>query len=154
MKGLFAVNLLAPRGSVVFNSDEVITEYIGEKINLEELNKRYGEYTAPYTAQVKQNEYEDCACGKYRGIGSLANHKPTSQCNAELISGWRRVDGRRQYYVRLEVRHNKQIKNGEEIFISYGSNYNLNEPTSVSTKYITNRKANELPDKIYHEDIN
>ena len=51
-KELFAINLLAlpSRGSVVFNSDEVITEYVGEKINLEELNKRY-------TVQIKQNEY-------------------------------------------------------------------------------------------------
>jgi len=126
-KGLFAINPQQRQNAIVFQTNAEICNYYGEFIDLDTLENRYGDYTAPYTIQVKKNErYEDAAL--HRGIGSLANH---SLNNANVSFHIKRVAGRNHHVVLKALR---PIRNGEEIFINYGNEYLFYEPTTNSTR--------------------
>ena len=131
-QGLFALNPRAPPDAVIFKAGERICYYDGEIIDKVELEDRYGDYTAPYGTQItpgNHDRYEDAAT--QRGLGSLANQPPRGTApNAKL--DWGRHKG--VTLVRLKALRN--IRNGQEIFLSYGSEYRMNEPTSYSTKYV------------------
>jgi hypothetical protein len=115
-KGLFAIEPgNADLDEVLFDKGDTICAYKGELINLATLNERYGQYTAPYTIQISANSFEDAA--KTRGIGSLANTKPNHQ-NATISI----------YQGRASLKATKDIKNGQEIYLSYGRQYRLHEP--------------------------
>lgn len=115
-KGLYACDPLnSTSNAVLFKKGETIVKYHGELINLETLNERYDHHTAPYTVQISANSYEDGA--KTRGIGSLANTNPGHN-NATFSI----------YQGRASLKATKPIRNGEEIYLSYGRAYKLNEP--------------------------
>lgn len=123
-KGLFAYDPDDPDGNdIVFRPGDVIVQYDGEMITNDELERRYGDYTAPYGIQEKYGVLytEDGACR--RGAGTLANHK--TQANAKLSFGTSRR--------RFQLIAKKQIRNGREIYVSYGRQYRFNEPTSPRT---------------------
>lgn len=124
-KGLFADAPGEDENAIVFARGEKIIGYFGEKINLQELNDRYGKYTAPYGFQVvKDRLYEDAALK--RGVGSLANSKPTlKENNATII-----IDQRRKV---VSLRATKNIRNGQEIFCDYGDEYQFDDGSSYST---------------------
>lgn len=125
-KGLFAYDPDDPDGNeIVFRPKDVIVQYDGEIISEAELGERYGEHTAPYGLQEKYGVMytEDGACR--RGAGTLANHKPHSQANAKLSFG----SGRR----RFQLVATKNIRNGQEIYVSYGRAYKFDEPTLTRT---------------------
>lgn len=131
--GLFAQasNVNAGDNDILFKKDDVIIEYGGDLINLNTLNERYGENTAPYGVQMQgDNKYNDAACK--RGIGSLVNHAPTARRNA-------RFSFSRQGGV-LQIKATKNIRNNKEILINYNegaksnNRYRFNE---VGVRHVT-----------------
>jgi hypothetical protein len=111
--GLFAMNSAMPENAIVFKKGEMIIEYGGEDIDIEELNNRYQDRTAPYGVQKKKDStYNDSAC--VRGIGSNANTQVGKQ-NARLGIGAGDI---------VKVYATKNIRNNTEIFLAYGNSYN------------------------------
>ena len=123
--GLFAWNGTGNR-DVVFKKGEIICPYYGEIIDEEELIRRYA---APYGIEIKAHEiYEDAAL--QRGIGSLVNHWPRKKNVRFSVSRQKRVN-----VVAL-----KKIRNGEELYASYGKEYKMNQ-TGVSIAMNHNSKT-------------
>ena len=81
-KGLFAAGI---PGSIVFCKGEVVVYYGGNKLTTEQMNKRYGEFTAPYGLEVGKKGEEvvyDGVCD--RGVGNLVNHELDLQANTRF----------------------------------------------------------------------
>jgi hypothetical protein len=125
-RGLFACNGTANK-DVVFKKDQNIIVYEGEHIDKETLEERYSNGTAPYTIMLKEDEYIDSALE--RGVGSMANHKPTAKANCKFIVG--RENGQSC----IKIRAIKPIRNGDELFLNYGREYRLDEDNVVSKTY-------------------
>jgi hypothetical protein len=134
-KGLFAWDRHADEKDIIFKKDQAIIEYTGDIVTSAELKERYDKYTAPYgLASNFEGLFIDAACD--RSIGSLAN-KPlqSSQSNAKFYySRTRNEDG--TYTNKAKIRATKNIRNGQEILISYGRGYKFNEPVRHLTKYV------------------
>jgi len=120
--GLFACDKTKLDGSIIFSYDrtrhcgDFITEYTGQIISEVATDRRYGrDNTVPYGVRLTDRLNIDAAC--IRGVGSFANHKEGKKANARLIS-----DGKRVY---LEA--TKPIRNGHEIFIDYGRDFNIRQ---------------------------
>lgn len=111
-KGLFAHSREHEPHEWVFRPGEKIIKYYGDVLTGEQANDRYGDGTAPYGFEVGGRTI-DAACR--RGIGAFANHKAQSRANAKLAKNG--------YLVAT-----KNIKNGSEIFVSYGRDYVLRDP--------------------------
>jgi len=127
-KGLFAENKTAPANAILFRKGQTIIDYRGETIDDDELNDRYGAYTAPYAVKVADNEYTDAAC--QRGVASHANSNANTQhSNNATLS----LDRRNR---RINLKATKNIRNGMEIFASYGREYKFHEQgVEFGTKY-------------------
>ena len=123
-KGLFAEDPLRGDREIIFRRGDFIIEYTGENINEEELHERYGEHTGPYAIEVRGRSnprgglFIDAAAE--RGVGSLINHRGHHAANSEFVVDYRRNQAR--------LRAIRPIRNGDEIFVSYGREYQLNEP--------------------------
>ena len=129
-KGLFAINKRALPNMILFCKDDKICDYDGELIHNNDLNERYGLYTAPYGLQLSNRNFLDSACS--RGVGSLINH----HINHGRINARFSVHPNRRSAV---IKATKNIYNGEEIFVDYGNSYAFNE-ADFSTKYKQNRR--------------
>jgi len=129
-KGLFAFYANQRPNATVFQPEAIICQYDGELIDSCTLQKRYDDFTAPYTVEIKNNQYIDDAL--YRSIGSLANHKSISDgANAVFMTKRKRNQPTTVQLVAI-----RRIKNGEEIFVDYSQDYIFNEPTSHRTIYV------------------
>ena len=120
-KGLFAYNPGAPANSIVFRKDQVIIPYHGERIDIDQKDERYGHHTAPYAFQVSNNDFVDSAAE--RGVGSLANTRNGNQ-NGTITQA-------------PSLRATKVIRQGEEIFVSYGRTYRMNDGRYHTKPYPT-----------------
>ena len=128
-KGLFAYNKTQPPNAILFKQNEKIVDYLGERIDNNELYSRYGDDgTAPYAFKIHNNLYIDPATR--RGIGSLANkpdaHNPNPllrQPNAKFSI----------YHHNASLKATKNIRNNQEILTSYGRNYRLQD--NYKTQY-------------------
>jgi hypothetical protein len=132
-KGLYAWDSKLPPDAMIFRTGDKIIEYRGDRITDDNtLTERYGEYTAPYSCRVNKNLVIDSGCN--RGVGSMANssHGTILHNNATLRSS--NVRGGGAY-----LQCTRNIRNKQEILLSYGGNYRFNEPTKQSTKYKANR---------------
>lgn len=126
-KGLFAYQpprARQRRNGVVFRAGSHIVPYGGELISNDELQRRYGSFTGPYALRVNNRTIRDTACN--RGIGSLANHTNENDANAVLRPN--------------SVVAVRPIRNGDEILVSYGDEYEFNEPGSA---YATQRGTSQ-----------
>jgi len=113
--GLFAIDALDSKSNdIIFKKGKTIVKYSGEIIDKDELISRYSNKTAPYTIQVSKNRYEDGSV--VRGVGSLANTKPNHNNATISISNGT-----------AKLKATKNIRNGDEIFLSYGKSYKVNE---------------------------
>ena len=123
-QGLFAQDSLRIlNDDILFRRNDVITQYIGERIDNNVLVERYGIYTAPYAVKVNDNSVIDSAL--VRGVGSLANSGNRNTNNAKL----------EKYGNRIRIVATKNIRNGTEILLSYGNEYIMNEEgTEFRTK--------------------
>lgn len=112
--GLFAYDELKKSNGVpVFLPNDFICNYNGKRLTQRNLEKRYGEYTAPYVVlTADDHSYADAAC--YRGIGSLPNHTTKlGERNAYI------------YYdapsAKTVIKAFKVLKHGDEILLDYNS---------------------------------
>ena len=129
-KGLFAYNRKRPNDAILFHPNDKIVEYLGDRINNNELITRYGNNTAPYALKINNNLYIDPATR--RGIGSLAN-KPDAHSNNPLL---RQSNARFSVNARTKtaaLKATKNIRNNQEILTSYGHNYVIQD--NYTTKY-------------------
>ena len=126
--GLFAVDPFdSTHKHVLFKKGEKIAKYYGEIIDKDELINRYEDKTPPYVIGISNNRYEDGAVK--RGIGSLANTLPNhNNATISIHNGY------------ASLKCSKNIKNGDEIYLSYGKSYKLNQPNvNYETKKIKNK---------------
>ena len=98
-----------------FKKNENICNYEGEIIDDKELVNRYGKNNlAPYTIKLANNKYIDCACKRSQGA-YINSFRGGSGNNARFIIN--------NKYDRVRLQATRNIKSGQEIFVSYGSNY-------------------------------
>ncbi len=126
-KGLFAMDPSVGQQAVIFKKGERIVEYDGERIDRAEVDRRFGAgngTVAPYAVQHTAQLIEDGACR--RGVGTIANRKPKHN-NASLA--WSNTE--KLFYLRATA----NIKNGQEIFASYGTGYRISDVEPYRTVY-------------------
>jgi hypothetical protein len=130
-KGLYVWDPHKGEDDVVFKKGDRICYYNGEVLTEEQFNERYParNYTAPYTVELHNHQYEDGAL--QRGVGALINHKPSRHCNCKLSIGRNN---------RAQIIATKTIRNYEELFCNYGRGYKFNE-NGLETS-TNNRKYN------------
>ena len=123
-KGLFAFNNTNNK-DIVFKPNDTIITYRGQPVSADDLEQRYGDKTAPYAVVINKTSFIDAGCE--RGVGSFANNKARSKANAKLSLN-KGV---------ITLKATKNIRNGDEIFVSYGDVYRLKEEgVSHQTKYV------------------
>ena len=139
-KGLFAVDPNNTPNEVVFEKDDPIIKYNGQRISKTVLDNRYtDDYTAPYGVLLRRlNEnrehmYEDGATK--RGIGTLVNHAVTYP-----QQGARRANAMFQQKQPNSITNNHiilvaicDIHHNEEILVNYGRDYRFNQNTDYNT---------------------
>ena len=113
-KGLTAQQLAKP----IFNKGQNIVKYEGENVTRQNLDNRYGDYTAPYALQIG-NQIVDAALD--RGIASIVNSKPPSRANAKFTESG-------------NVKAMKPIYDGSEIYVYYGRDYKFDKNVTTTTK--------------------
>ena len=123
-KGLFVVDKNADDNKIIFKKGDNIITYGGELLNRREIDERYDDYTAPYGVQINNNNFRDASL--QRGTGSLANNN-RGRNNAKLSINSRTKTA--------SIKATTNIRNGNEIFVSYGRQYRFDEPTSFRTVY-------------------
>jgi SET domain-containing protein len=123
-KGLFALSKQDPDNAILFRTGDIVIEYDGESVSHNQLDRRYGDYTAPY-ALAQGITIEDAACR--RGIGSIANHAHRKR-DSNVRFSLSRSTGR------FRLIATKPIRNGHEILSHYGNDYRFDEPTSHTTR--------------------
>lgn len=134
IKGVFAIHPDEPLGRKVkvftkgdtvlqqepiFDENTTIGQYFGEIVTEAEIDRRYGDFTAPYSIQRGPDEYIDAAC--VRSVVSMINHKPKAKgANVEFITNTETNN--------VEVVALKDIYSGTELFVDYGEKFRLHEP--------------------------
>lgn len=125
-KGLFAYDRNEADNAIIFKIGNTIIDYNGELIDNDEKYNRYENFTAPYAVEISNNVIVDSSIK--RGIGSLSNNVPRTRANAKLSSNYR--------YRTVNIKAIKNIRNGEEILINYGNDYDFENNFNVK-KYKT-----------------
>jgi hypothetical protein len=124
-KGLFAWARGGNNDVIVFKRGQRIAPYDGELLTHAEFFGRYGLDTAPYGVKLSEHRFVD---GAYRrGAGAVANapHGGMSP-NARLVVNSQQGS--------VSLRATKNVRNNEEILVSYGPGY-WNQPMgSYKTK--------------------
>ena len=121
--GLFASDTSQPADAVTFRPRDLIIDYDGEDIDIYELRRRYEGDTGPYAVEKREGEeYQDGACE--RSVASNIN-----RASGGLRNNARLAKGRNG---RIKVYATKNIRNGQEIFVSYGGcGYQMSEHTTT-----------------------
>ena len=82
----------------------MICEYNGKILNEDEVNDIRDTQYGPYLIRLSDDTVIDSAC--MRGVGSFLNHKSRSAANTRFTEN--------------KVYAEKDIRNGSELFVSYG----------------------------------
>ena len=127
--GLFATDQTNDN-AVVFHKGDKIVPYKGELVNGETIEERYGDKTAPYGLHLNRDRFTDGALS--RGLGTLINHKNRGDNVRFSVQ-------RDNKEVNLVAE--KNIKNKQELFVDYGSDYRFREN---GVQYSTNRAKYKL----------
>jgi len=109
------------RSIVVFKPGEVVCQYNGEVTSQEILEERYSRNTAPYGVELRAGRKEDGAL--FRGIGTLINHNPRKQNCRIAVNRSNKA----------QIICLRTVRNGSELFVSYGRSYRFNEDVETST---------------------
>ena len=130
--GVFAINPYLARDdtkTILFHGErnkrrgtgDFICDYNGETISNAEMENRYNEYTAPYGCRINPRAVVDAACS--RSLGSMINSTTSySSANCEFVQ--RRVG---HQPVGVYIRARKNIRNGDELLVWYGKEYQFHE---------------------------
>jgi hypothetical protein len=143
-KGVFVIGSKEqPPQHIVFKKGDIIAKYNGEEIDRDELLRRYGEFTAPYTVQAEE-DYVDAAA--IRGVGAMINAvniSETKNCilamvkdiSGDKIDDWNRTNPRDTVSQNdVVVMATKNIKAGAQLLLNYGDAYEFQENHSTGTK--------------------
>ncbi len=103
-RGLFALR--------DFHKNEIVIPYSGEELTPMQATKRYPRRDAKYLFCPTERRCIDARDPKKSSYARYANSLPWRQANAKLT-------------VRGNITAKKLIKEGEEIFVSYGTAFNL-----------------------------
>lgn len=117
-KGIFAYS--GTQAGRVFSRNQVICDYEGEVLTLQEVSDRYGdtdETVAPYTIQLSPHRALDAACR--RGIAGVINH--SDDPNVKFY----------RYRDRIRVKALKNINHGTELKVNYGPDYEIQDNHST-----------------------
>jgi hypothetical protein len=126
MQGLFVCSNNHGADDIVFRRGDEICPYFGEIINKKTLSERYpGDTTAPYALQISANKFIDSAC--LQSIGAKANTASSGFRNNARFSSHHNLP-----YARIVATGN--IRNGDEILVSYGPKYRLDGPTKSGVR--------------------
>lgn len=142
--------------NIVFKKDDIIGNFEGERIDIDELGRRYDSptqnYTAPYAMKLNNNEIIDPALK--RGILGMMNTKLNDNDNNVRAKKPRNDNT-------IQVVAKRDIYDGEELFIYYNDDYfdNPDFPIGnwdISTKkpvetYKKNWNGNDLLTKNYYQ---
>jgi SET domain-containing protein len=125
-----------PKVRRVFRKNQPITTYDGELLNQEEVDRRYTnseEVTSPYTYAIGTTEnYIDAACT--RGVGGMFNFKPyTGKRNPNNVYA-KKVQNQNK----VMLYANRDILNGEEMFLDYGRAYKVELNKDLHEYHTTN----------------
>lgn len=149
-KGLFVSDKTKAIGEVVFFKHSKVADYNGVIKTRQQLTQQYRGHTAPYAVELVGNSNIDAA--DKRSVGSLVNHKelydedtdnpiPMRVQNdyANCVLARERQNRR---VVGIYLKAIRDIRNGEELFASYGDEYDFEEEDEVrySTKPYYKRK--------------
>lgn len=132
-KGLFAEDKSLPPNAIVFGHNKDVAKYEGIEISEDELHELYGPKdtdTAPYALSVGRGRNKriiDAALD--RSVASMTNHRPRSRTNAHFTETGK-----------IRVNADKNIRNGQEIFVNYGNDYRFDD----GNRHSTNRKKKTL----------
>lgn len=133
--GLFVCDPSKGRDEVVFRRNDLIAQYNGEVLSSVQLNARYGSggQTAPYAWENNvTGDILDAACKRFlgafandpRGTRKRANakisHKHVNQRDRDHINDKRYTDLPERLPGLVATR---DIRNGEEIYVHYGSDW-------------------------------
>jgi hypothetical protein len=121
-KGLFVLDKKQPTGTVLIKKDQTVCPYGGDLIDKATLDERYGDKTAPYAVQLSKNRFRDGGCA--RGVGSLLNHDSRRANVAFSVN---------QNAKTVSIKATRNLKNGEELFVNYGREYQMRD----GSKYVT-----------------
>ena len=119
--GLFAWN---PREKKkpLFKPNDMIAPYIGERVTMQELDRRYGEDgLAPYALADSVLPTQDAACK--RGIGAWANAPEGLRVREKQRQKGRQNAALNAYDGKYYLFATRNIRHGEEILVNYGNTY-------------------------------
>jgi hypothetical protein len=125
--GVFACEFCAD-DRVVIPEGDVVCPYVGEVLNLVELDARYGDTTAPYALRISDDVVIDAAC--HRGVGAMINHS-AEHPNTEFVINADVLD--------VDIVATRDILAGEELFVNYGAEYCFDD-----AQFSTHAVAGEL----------
>ena len=124
--GLFAFDKIKDKNhEPVFKKGETILAYEGQEISIDQLRARYRQYTGPYVLKKNRNTFIDPA-----GDRSLA-----SLINQGRSTGEHKNNAR--FTQSLKIQATRPIYHGDEILVSYGNQY---EMQNHHVRYVTDRR--------------
>ena len=130
--GLFACNGKEVKdhwklNEVVFRKNQMICEYNGKLIDKNEMDDIH-KYYGPYVLELNNGTNIDTAC--MRGVGSFINHKSLSAANTRFTEN--------EIYAMMHgyVTANKDIRNGSELFVSYGRSFGPMEKMGITSETV------------------
>eukprot|EP00121_Abeoforma_whisleri_P016549 Awhi_evm2s15182 len=143
-----------------FKKNEILALFYGENLSVEELNQRYcHENELAPMVMVAGDQIIDCC--KVKSAGAFINHNTTGNCtivNDGTASELKTMN--EPFYNPLNVnnyllvRALRDINQGEEIFINYGTKYNVTDIKDYTTKnFSINHKSRARKRKFYKKDV-
>lgn len=116
---------------VTIQKDEAIAPLRGQEISKEELDRRYGDFTAPYGVTLNKGKIEDGATDRF--VGHFANTKLnfTGETSAKTGTNARLAIDPKKNTATLKA--TKTILPDTEILLYYGKAYRFNEGTRYRT---------------------
>lgn len=123
-QGLFASNGDSYSNDIVFRPDDYIISYVGgDELTEAQVEARYGvNNSGPYAMRVGDGSYQDCAIRRCAASLINSNRGTSTRSNCEFVDHTD-DDGNAEILVICT----RNIRNGQQLFISYGREYRFNE---------------------------
>ncbi len=168
-KGVFAYGgKLANEDTVVFQNNAIIAKYNGDKIDQEELDKRYGGFTGPYAteAERRRNPTKFIDAATIRGVGSMINANNSDddeEPNCALkfvedkkkrsVKDWNEVNPRDTLEKENDVIivATKNIQHGAQLLLRYGDRYEFENNHTTGTKKPKETHGKNIKNGYYQE---
>ena len=114
-----------------FQTDDLIAEVHGQRVTQAELDRRYGDFTAPYGVALSKTVFEDGATARY--VGHFANTQVNPAGTRSVQSGTNAKISHNVAKRTVFLKATKRIPPDTEILVYYGKQYQFNEGTRYTT---------------------